>query len=195
MTTTTDLSQLVIHKLTKQQYDNLTPNQNDLYMVTDEDTAQIEWVTYGTTTYSEIMTAINAGKLVLCEYNNVVFVQRYYDNFSVDFTSSTLNMNTIISVNSSNTWSNNSSSLQSEIPAGTSGQVLTYTGTAGSVGSASLPTTMNGADGTNAGTSGLVPAPAATDNTKFLRGDGTWTTINISPTFTYDSSTETLTIS
>lgn len=35
---------------------------------------------------------------------------------------------------------------------------------------------MTGADGTNAGTSGLVPAPAATDNTKFLRGDGTWAT-------------------
>ena len=33
---------------------------------------------------------------------------------------------------------------------------------------------MTGADGTNAGTSGLVPAPVATDNTKFLRGDGTW---------------------
>ena len=35
---------------------------------------------------------------------------------------------------------------------------------------------MTGADGSNAGTSGLVPAPAATDNTKFLRGDGSWGT-------------------
>lgn len=33
---------------------------------------------------------------------------------------------------------------------------------------------MTGADGTNAGTSGTVPAPTATDNTKFLKGDGTW---------------------
>ena len=33
---------------------------------------------------------------------------------------------------------------------------------------------MDGADGTNAGAHGLVPAPAATDNTKFLRGDATW---------------------
>lgn len=33
---------------------------------------------------------------------------------------------------------------------------------------------MTGADGSNAGASGLVPAPTATDNTKFLRGDGTW---------------------
>ena len=37
---------------------------------------------------------------------------------------------------------------------------------------------MTGADGTNAGTSGLVPAPAATDNTKYLRGDGTWQTVS-----------------
>lgn len=39
-----------------------------------------------------------------------------------------------------------------------------------------LPTTMTGADGTNAGTSGLVPAPTATDNTKFLNGAGQWAT-------------------
>ena len=36
------------------------------------------------------------------------------------------------------------------------------------------PTTMTGANGTNAGTAGFVPAPAATDNVKFLQGDGTW---------------------
>lgn len=35
-------------------------------------------------------------------------------------------------------------------------------------------TAMVGADGVNAGTAGAVPAPTATDNTKFLRGDGTW---------------------
>lgn len=33
---------------------------------------------------------------------------------------------------------------------------------------------FTGADGAIAGTSGLVPAPAATDNGKFLKGDGTW---------------------
>ena len=36
------------------------------------------------------------------------------------------------------------------------------------------PTAFTGADGINAGTSGLVPAPAATDNNKYLKGDGTW---------------------
>lgn len=38
---------------------------------------------------------------------------------------------------------------------------------------------FTGADGTNAGAAGLVPAPAATDNTKYLKGDGTWATITI----------------
>lgn len=33
---------------------------------------------------------------------------------------------------------------------------------------------MTGADGVNAGGTGSVPAPAAGDNEKFLRGDGTW---------------------
>ena len=37
---------------------------------------------------------------------------------------------------------------------------------------------MTGADGTNAGTKGAVPAPTATDNTKFLRGDGTWAAVS-----------------
>ena len=39
---------------------------------------------------------------------------------------------------------------------------------------------MVGADGNAAGTRGIVPQPAATDNNKFLKGDGTWGT----PTFT-----------
>ncbi|MBQ6736156.1 MAG: hypothetical protein IJQ90_01565 [Alphaproteobacteria bacterium] len=51
----------------------------------------------------------------------------------------------------------------------TAGAVKTYVNNA-------LPTTMTGADGTNAGTSGLVPAPTATDNTKFLNGAGQWAT-------------------
>ena len=41
--------------------------------------------------------------------------------------------------------------------------------------------TMTGADGTNAGTTGSVPAPSATDNTKFLKGDGTWATVDALP--------------
>jgi len=47
-----------------------------------------------------------------------------------------------------------------------------------------VPVGMTGADGTNAGTAGYVPAPAATDNTKFLKGNGTWATVDALPTVT-----------
>lgn len=39
--------------------------------------------------------------------------------------------------------------------------------------------TMQGASATTAGEAGLVPAPLAGDQKKFLRGDGTWSTIDI----------------
>ncbi len=46
---------------------------------------------------------------------------------------------------------------------------------------------MTGATGSVAGTSGLVPAPAATDDTKFLKGDGTWGDIDALPSQTGQS--------
>lgn len=45
---------------------------------------------------------------------------------------------------------------------------------------------MTGATASAAGTSGLVPAPAAGKNNSFLRGDGTWALPNI-PTYTLSS--------
>lgn len=44
--------------------------------------------------------------------------------------------------------------------------------------------TLVGADGINAGTAGIVPAPSATDNTKYLRGDGTWGAIMVIEDYT-----------
>jgi hypothetical protein len=41
----------------------------------------------------------------------------------------------------------------------------------------SATTVFTGANGTVAGTAGFIPAPAATDNTKYLKGDGTWSTV------------------
>ena len=49
---------------------------------------------------------------------------------------------------------------------------------------------MAGADGVNAGSTGSVPAPSATDNTKFLRGDGTWA--EAGGTASYDDTTGTV---
>ena len=41
-----------------------------------------------------------------------------------------------------------------------------------------IPGVFTGAGASTAGTSGIVPAPAAGDNTKFLSGDGTWKTVS-----------------
>lgn len=41
-----------------------------------------------------------------------------------------------------------------------------------------IPGVFTGANASTAGTSGVVPAPAAGDNTKFLSGDGTWKTVS-----------------
>ena len=40
---------------------------------------------------------------------------------------------------------------------------------------------FTGADGSSAGTAGLVPQPTATDNTKYLKGDGTWASVDALP--------------
>ena len=53
---------------------------------------------------------------------------------------------------------------------------------------------MTGADGTNAGTLGVVPAPAATDNTKFLRGDGTWAEAGGGGSASYNAATQEITL-
>ena len=50
---------------------------------------------------------------------------------------------------------------------------------------------FSGSDGTNAGAAGLVPAPAAADNEKFLKGDGTWATVADSDTKNTAGSTDT----
>ena len=45
-------------------------------------------------------------------------------------------------------------------------------------------TVFTGATGLASGASGLVPAPSAGDNEKFLRGDGQWATISGGESYT-----------
>ena len=68
-------------------------------------------------------------------------------------------------------------------------QILTYNETTNEWQNTSLSTIINtaigemvGATSITDGTSGLVPVPKIGDQTKFLRGDASWATINI-PTF------------
>ena len=65
----------------------------------------------------------------------------------------------------------------------TAGDNITIEDESGALVISAMDTTYSaftGATGSVAGTSGLVPAPAATDNTKYLRGDGTWQTATYS---------------
>ena len=58
--------------------------------------------------------------------------------------------------------------------AGKADATATQTALAGKAAASHTHPAMTGADSNTAGTAGLVPAPAAGDNEKFLRGDGTW---------------------
>lgn len=57
---------------------------------------------------------------------------------------------------------------------------------------------FSGTDGTTAGKAGLVPAPATSDNNKYLKSDGTWASVSASGNYvskTGDTMTGNLTIS
>ena len=67
------------------------------------------------------------------------------------------------------------------VPTNSGGTVTAVSGTAPIVSSGGTTPAISisafgGADGSSAGTKGAVPAPGATDNVKFLRGDGTFAT-------------------
>lgn len=75
--------------------------------------------------------------------------------------------------NGGNSNTVNGHTVNSDVPAGAKFTDTTYSD-------------MAGATASVAGTHGLVPAPAAGANTKFLRGDGTWQT---TPNTTYNKAT------
>ena len=77
-----------------------------------------------------------------------------------------------------NKYTHPTSSGNKHIPSGgSSGQILRWSADGTAVWGADNNTTyspMTGATADAAGTSGLVPAPAAGKQGQFLRGDGTW---------------------
>lgn len=93
-------------------------------------------------------------------------------------------------------WSNIKAYIASKIPSkfvtglSIKGKVITYTNSDGTTGTLTTQDTntiysnMKGATASAAGTAGLVPAPAAGTQAKYLRGDGTWQT---PPNTTYAS--------
>lgn len=69
--------------------------------------------------------------------------------------------------------------LQFKNLAPAAGSVLTVTNNGGNKTVDLDVPNMTGANGTTAGTKGLVPAPNGTDNLNFLRGDATWQSIAV----------------
>lgn len=53
---------------------------------------------------------------------------------------------------------------------------------------------FTGTDGVNAGTSGLVPAPAVSDAGKYLKADGTWDSVQAGPTVVQTTGTSTTSV-
>lgn len=93
-------------------------------------------------------------------------------------------------------WSNVKAYIASKIPSkivtglSIKGRTITYINSDGTTGTLTTQdtnttyTNMKGATASAAGTAGLVPAPAAGTQAKYLRGDGTWQT---PPNTTYTS--------
>jgi len=146
---------------------------------------EIEWATYGTTTWQQVKTWHDAGKLVCVNHSSdgiyILSLINSVDN-SITFTHSTNSTGVFgyITLNTSNLWSVGSYSTQSIIPAGTSGQVVTYTGTQGVVGSADLPQvdqTYNGSS-INAQSGVAVAEAIYSKQDTLIEGDN----ISITPT-------------
>ena len=123
---------------------------------------------YGSTTCAEIEAALLAGKAVIARVPNSPLVYLLYANLGSGYFRFCSPVSACICQN--DVWSYEDEMLEA-----------TYT---------AKVNTMIGASSSAAGSKGSVPAPAAGDEGKFLKGDGTWGEVDI-PTIT--SSTTDLT--
>lgn len=94
------------------------------------------------------------------------------NKLNADYVDDSTSTNKFVTASDKSTWNGKQDALTAGTNITISGSTISATDTTYS--------DFDGADGVAAGTSGLVPAPAATDNTKFLRGDGTWATATYS---------------
>lgn len=104
---------------------------------------EVEWATYGTTTYQQVKDWYDAGKMVLVKRSTKIYRLTDVTNSACFFF--TIYNNTpsyyyIYVHANNNTWDEAGNQLQDRLPAGTAGNVLTYTGTKGQVGSTTLAT-------------------------------------------------------
>lgn len=119
-TTDTKVDELIINTLTKAQYDDLVANNqveaNQLYLTKDEDYYMQVDVTYGTTTYAQITSALGAKQEPVCNYNSYQYTYAGNDGTYYYFTCAINNEIKYIKVDTFNHWSNNSIILQTYMP-------------------------------------------------------------------------------
>ena len=142
-------------------------------------TTEIFIATYEITSYADVLSAYNAGKYIYVKDGDSSY---YFESFTSDGFKfvSPISENSGsgifgIILRTDNTWtSNGHHNLQNKLSAGSnitiSGDTISATDT--------TYTAFTGCDSITAGTSGLVPAPSAGDEGKFLKGDGTWGTVS-----------------
>lgn len=103
---------------------------------------EVEWATFGTTTYQQISDWVSNNKEVLIK-NGASSIYRlvYHELMNTHYFMITAPLTgaiDYITVNSSNVWNIGTTNMQTKLPAGTSGNIVTYSGTAGTVGSATI---------------------------------------------------------
>ena len=129
--------------------------------------AAVHWgdLTGNINSQTDLMNKINAKQDKLTAGTNISISGNTISSTSYT-AGSGLNLNT-------NEFSVDTDTIQTKLTAGSNVQI-----NAGTI--SATDTTYNnfiGADGGSGGSAGLVPAPVASDNTKVLKGDGTWGTV------------------
>ena len=196
-TTDTNVPQVVVNKLTKAQYDAATKSPTEFYAVTDATISYNDLSDKPTIPAAQVNSdwSSNSGVSQILNKPNLATVATSgsYNDL--------LNKPTIPAAQVNSDWNANSGVAQilnkPTIPTvndatltitqnGTT--VGTFTANQSSNATAALTDTtysaFTGASAGSAGATGLVPAPAAGDDTKYLKGDGTWSTVSGGATYT-----------
>lgn len=114
-TTDTEVNELIINTLTKEQYNTLVANNqvsaNELYLTKDEEFYTKVSITYGTTTYAQITAILGDKSEPVCFYNNYVYNYAGNDGTYYYLTCIVDTSSKYIRVNSSNVWSNGAATI------------------------------------------------------------------------------------
>lgn len=165
-------------------------------------------LSYGVSTWNDFITAYQAKDIVYCRASSnanpatgtqtrkafMAYVNNYENPTEVEFqyvrsvSSKTVSQPVDqvfvykLTSASGGTWTVESRNMAPKLAAGTNTSVSYSNGTYTVSATDTTYSNMTGATSSAAGAAGLVPAPAAGDQGKFLKGDGTWAVVQSGPT-------------